>query len=104
MAIVSKTFHFSVKKRVSLVLGTDLHIPGKATEVTAAAAAAAAAAASAAPSAVRPRVCSVCSAACTLASSTAPHSLAGVNGWLEERERESERERERERETFVYNK
>ena len=75
---------------VSWVWGTDLHIPGKATEVTPALAAAR----SAAPSVGRPRVCSACSAACTLASSTALHSLEGVNGWLGDPE-------QTERETYV---
>lgn len=63
-----------------MALGTDLHIPGKATEATAAAVAQLA---SAAPSVCRPSVCRVCSAAWTLASSTAAHSLAGVKGWLQ---------------------
>lgn len=57
-------------------LGTDLHIPGKATEATAAVAQLV----SVAPSVCRPSVCRVCSAAWTLASSTAAHSLAGVKG------------------------
>lgn len=58
---------------------TDLHIPGNATEATAAGVAQPV---SAVPSVCRPRVCRVCSAAWTLASSTAVHSLAGVKGWL----------------------
>lgn len=58
--------------------GTDLHIPGKATEVMAAAVA------SAVPSDCRPSVWRVYSAAWTLASSTAAHSLAGVKGCLQE--------------------
>lgn len=67
--------------------GTDLHIPGKATEATAAAVAQLA---SAAPSVCRLSVCRVCSAAWTLASSTAAHSLAGVKGWLQ-RQKTSQR-------------
>lgn len=65
-------------------MGTDLHIPGKATEATAAAVAQPA---SAAPSVCRHSVCRVCSAACTLASSTAAHSLVGVKGWLQTEDR-----------------
>lgn len=61
-----------------VVLGTNLHIPGKATEATEAAQLP-----SAAPSVCRPRICSVCSAAWILASSTDAHSLAGVKGCLQ---------------------
>lgn len=76
---VCKLVLYEVKS--GLVLGTDLHIPWNATEATAAVVAQLA---SAAPSVWRPRVCRVCSAAWTLASSTAAHSLAGVKGWLQE--------------------
>lgn len=67
-------------------MGTDLHIPGKATGATAGAVAQPA---SPAPSVSRPSVCRVCSAAWTFASSTAAHSLVGVKGCLHERKRET---------------
>lgn len=68
-------------RRVRMARATDLHIPGKAT------AARVASGAGLAPSVGTPRVCSVCSAACTLASSMAALSLLGVNGSLRADER-----------------